>query len=182
MFWSAVASAECGAVQVPQMQQQSWHESGYRLMPVSFGNDDRDQDPIAGFWNILLTAKGNVGGPPDGTVIDKGLQQWHADGTEFLSSSAQNPQTGNYCIGVWEKTSDSTYALNHFAYLYDLTGKSIGLVNIREEVKLSHDHSTIAGTFEIQAYDPLRNKIGGLLTGKVVGHRITIHSKPSEIL
>lgn len=179
-IFAETAAAQCAGPQ-PSMQQQSWHGGRFSLRPVSF-DDDHDDAGIVGFWNTVLTARGNVNGPPDGFLIDKGVQQWHADGTEFLNSSLQNPQTQNYCLGVWEKTGPSKYTLNHFAYGYDATGKVNGLNNIREEVVLGHDKHTFSGTFTIQGYDLLRNKVGALLRGVVNARRLTIQTKAADVL
>src|SRR5262249_45476193 len=41
---------------------------------------------IIGFWHVPFISKG-TGFIPDGTVVDRGFAQWHADGTEILNSS-----------------------------------------------------------------------------------------------
>ena len=82
-IFAGSASAQCNAAlpSAPLMHKQSWHGQQGRLMFV----DSRGrEDDIVGFWNIVLTSKGSSG-IPDGSVLDKGLQQWHADGMEFLN-------------------------------------------------------------------------------------------------
>jgi hypothetical protein len=77
-----------------------------------------------GFWKIKFVSEGSSG-IPDGTVIDNGLAQWHSDGTEIMNSS-RPPATGNFCLGVWQKSGPSSYKLNHFALAYDVSGNFIG--------------------------------------------------------
>lgn len=176
---AAPAGAQCPFDPQALLQQQSWHGTAQvGLMRVDFRREDMDD--IVGFWNTTLSLKGS-GGAPD-QIIDKGLQQWHADGTEFLNSSGQHPLTQNYCLGVWRKTGPSKYTLNHFAYLYDTAQNVIGLANIREEVIVNHDGTAFTGVFAIQQYDALRNKLGGLLKGIVKGKRIDIDTSAQDIL
>ena len=182
VLFTATAHAQCNAAarwQEPQLHHESWSGSfGVRLRYVDSRRDD-DSDDIVGFWNTTLTAKGNVA-VPDG-VIDRGLQQWHADGTEFLNSSAQHPLTQNFCMGVWKKVGP-LYVLNHFAYNYDAGQNLIGLTSIREEVAVNHDGKTFTGVFAIQGYDTLRNKVGPLVKGLVKGKRIEADTSPQDIL
>lgn len=106
--FAAAAHAQCASAQpwAAQMQKQSWHGQG-RLLPVAMirvsDNNEREEAGIVGFWRVVFTAKGSAG-IADGTVIDKGFQQWHSDGTEILNSS-KPPITGNFCLGVWKKTA-----------------------------------------------------------------------------
>src|SRR4030095_2751782 len=102
--------------------------------PVSDREENRD-DPIVGFWRVVISSKGN-GGIPDGTVLDRGFSQWHADGTEILNSS-RPPVTQSFCRGTWKKVGPSRYALNHFAISWDTNNTFAGLGNLRQEVQLS---------------------------------------------
>lgn len=135
-------------------------------------------DPIVGFWYITLTAEGNVPGPPDGTVIDWGLQQWHSDGTEILNSGS-GPK--RFCLGVWVKEPGrSGYELNHFPLDYaDAT--TLHPINLREHVRLSRNHATMTGTFTFDVYDAAGNLLQHI-AGKVNGHRITVGSSIQDIL
>jgi hypothetical protein len=122
--------------------------------------------PITGFWKIQLAL-------PDGTVIDQGYATWHADGTEIINSS-RPPISGNFCMGVWKRTGQSTYKLNHFAMGWDASGTNfIGPVNLKEEVVLDRSLNSYAGTFTVDQYDTNGNVIGHA-AGQVTGQRITV--------
>lgn len=142
------------------------------------GRSAATPDPIVGFWSITLTAEGNEAGPPDGTQIDWGLQQWHSDGTEILNSGS-GPK--RFCLGVWVKGPGRTgYELNHFPLDYpDAT--TLHPINLREHVTLSRNHERMTGTFTFDVYDasgkPLQH-----IAGKVDGHRITVGSSIQDIL
>ena len=71
------ASAACGNQQ-GALHRQSWNGSNASgsLVMAHFGSDD----PIVGMWKVTFIAKGNPGGPPDDTVIDAAIVQWHSDG------------------------------------------------------------------------------------------------------
>ena len=79
------------------------------LLVADKGSDDR----IVGFWKVKFVAEGNPD-IPDGTPIDDGLAQWHSDGAEIMNSGLRPPVTGNFCLGVWQKSGCSSYKLNHF--------------------------------------------------------------------
>jgi hypothetical protein len=175
---AATASAQCAPPDAQvEIQKQSWHgATGVRPMQVGWRHHD---DDIVGYWNIVVSSKGNPG-IPDGTVLDRGLQQWHDDGTEFLNSSSQHPATQNYCMGTWEQTGPYTYKLNHFAYSYDINQNVTGLVRIREIVKLSLDGSEQTGTQTVDIYDTARNHLA-TLAGTLVGKRITIDTTAQDV-
>ena len=121
--------------------------------------------PITGFWKVQLSL-------PDGTVIDQGYTQWHADGTEILNSS-RPPISGNFCMGVWKRTGRSTYKLNHFAMEWDPSGTTfIGPLNLKEEITLDRSHNSYAGTFTVDQYD-INGNIIGHGAGNVTAQRIT---------
>ena len=86
-------------------------------------NKSEDSDAsIVGFWHVVFTSEGTTNPPiPDGAVVDNGFAQWHSDQTEIMNSS-RPPATGNFCLGVWEKTGRSTYVLNHFALSFNPDG------------------------------------------------------------
>lgn len=162
-----------------KMQKQSWHGGAVRMTKVDW--HDEDMDPIVGFWNVVITAKGNGGGgPPDGAPLDGGVQHWHVDGTEFLNSAGQKPQTQNYCMGTWKRTGPRTYKVNHFGINYDLAQHYVGITRIQETVVLAHDGASFTGTFRADGYDKLRNSLGGV-SAVLVGKRITIDTTAQEI-
>lgn len=148
-----------------------------KLLLVSEDRSDDDGARIVGFWKFSFVAEGNNPGPPDGTPIDFGFQQWHSDGTEIINSGARAPATGNICMGVWKRTGGRTYKLNHFGLSFDPAGNFVGPANIRVEVVLDHDGDSYSGTFTIVQFDQQGNAIGGV-QGRATGTRITPDTQP----
>ena len=177
-LYSVAASAQCNlAIPKASMQSESWRDgSQVQLMNVDWHDDDED---IIGMWNVVLTSRGSTG-VPDGTVIDRGLQQWHPGGNEFLNSSGQHPLTQNFCLGTWKRTGGSTYSLNHFAYNYDTSQHVIGLTRIQEVVRVDRDGDHFSGTFRIRGYDNARNVVVEL-KGTVNGVRITVDTEAQDV-
>ena len=128
---------------------------------------------IVGFWKFKFLSQGTAG-IPDGAVIDNGFTQWHGDGTE-ITNSLRPPATGNFCLGVWQPTGSSGYALNHFALGWDLSGNFIGPVQIRERVTLNHNANQYQGTFTIDQFD-LAGHVLAHVQGQVTGTRITVNT------
>lgn len=171
----AVAKAGCGSFNPGQMihlspaardfQSQSavepdepWHSDG--------------REAIVGLWKVQFTATDNSG------YSDFGYSQWHSDGTEVLNSGGRAPATQNFCLGVWAKTGDATYKLNHFALSYDqMTGVLDGKVNIREEVKVNANRNAFSGTFTITAYDSTGTNVVHRVQGDVTGTRVTVNTQ-----
>src|SRR5579885_2957796 len=155
---AATAVAQCGmSYKLPKMHRQAWEvsDSAAALQLVSSSND-----PVTGMWHATFTAEGNPEGPPDGTVIDNSLVTWHADGTEIMNSN-RPPQDGQFCQGVWKKTGNRTYTLNHFAWGgNDTSGGTTGIGNpagptrLVENITLSADGNSFSGTFSLKATDP----------------------------
>jgi len=133
---------------------------------------------IVGMWSYQFVAKGNPGGaPPDGTQIDFGYTQWHADGMEFNNSGGRAPAIQNYCMGVWVQTGPYTYVLNHYALSYDMSGNYTGPANIQESITLSPGGTKYSGTFTIIQFDTNGNKVAQVI-GQVTANRITVDTAP----
>lgn len=175
-------NAECGDLSKyklgASLQPQSWQ--GMEFGRGSLLQVDASVDPIVGFWQVTLTAKGNNPGPPDGVVIDKGFSQWHSDGTEILNSS-RAPVTQSFCLGVWKKLASGKYKLNHFPISWDPNSNLVGVANIREEVALSSDGNTFTGTFTLDQYDQAGNKLVHII-GTVSATRLTVDTPASAVL
>ena len=176
---ASVASADCGNYGYSKKKStsvlpQSWTE------PAEFGSaslllisdHDSEDQSIVGFWR----SKFIIGG----AVADAGFSQWHSDGTEILNSS-RPPATSSFCLGVWERVGRSRYKLNHFAISWGSDGKFIGNTNIREDVALSEDGDTYAGTLTIDQFDP-SGKLVRRVEGEVTAVRITIHTTLGDVL
>ena len=183
LILAVAANAECGDIQrykgAASLQPQSWQEMG-ALGTASLLQIADATDPIVGFWQVTLTAKGNNPGPPDGTVLDKGFSQWHSDGTEILNSS-RPPVTQSFCLGVWKKVAPGTYKLNHFPISWDANSNLVGVANIREEVTLSPNGKTFTGTFTLDQYDTAGNVLAHLV-GTVSAVRLTVDTPASSVL
>jgi hypothetical protein len=190
---AVTASAECGTLQTntpkPFLHRQFWQdptvpESGSLRLVSESGS----HDPIVGMWKVVFIAKGNTGpnAPPDGTPIDSAFVQWHGDGTEIMNSG-RPPQDGNFCLGVWEKTGRARYKLNHFALGNDNAnapsgiGNPAGPTNIREDIVLSRDRNSYAGTFILDAFDPAGNNVVHIM-GEIIGTRVTVDTPVGSIL
>jgi hypothetical protein len=185
---AANANAECLNIQKrgATIHHQSWQGSGAfqdgSLLMIS----DRDDDSIVGMWHVILTAKGNAEGPPDGTPLDNALAVWHSDKTEIMNS-ARPPQDGNFCMGVWEKTGRSTYKLNHFAWLGNDTanapsgiGNPSGPTHIVQNVILSRDGDHYSGTFAVDVYDTSNNVVAHVV-GVLSATRITVNTPETAL-
>jgi len=144
-------------------------------------NKSEDSDAsIVGFWHVVFTSEGTTNPPiPDGAVVDNGFAQWHSDQTEIMNSS-RPPATGNFCLGVWEKTGRSTYVLNHFALSFNPDGSMMGPANIRESLTLSADGRSYSGTFSIDQYDTHLNLLAHIV-GNIAATRVTIDTQPSDL-
>ncbi len=188
--FASLANAQCVDLGVlkrgaPRLQPQSWNgKSGPGLFKLVADGDTEaspaaDPDPIVGFWRVDLISEGNAG-IPDGTVLDAGFTQWHSDNTEILNSS-RAPAIQSFCLGVWEKTAPSKYKLNHFPLSWNPDETLLGPANIREQVTLSPDHNSYAGTFTLDQYNTGGNLLVHL-AGKVKAKRITVNTTITEVL
>jgi hypothetical protein len=175
------ASADCGGFGQPgsKLKPQSWL-SNESVRAGSLQKVSRGEGEIVGFWRVTLTSKGNSGlGIPDGAQVDHGFAQWHSDGTEIMNSNRQ-PSTGSFCLGIWKKVGPRRYALNHFAIAFD-DGVHQSYANIREDVVLSQDGDSFAGSFVIAIFDVQGNP-GPAITGEITGTRVKLNTTIQEIL
>jgi hypothetical protein len=190
--------AQCGGLR--QTAPADWHPQlgQARLLRTALTNrNDYDDDgvSIVGFWHVKFISDGITTGIPAGVIhkgdeIDAGYSAWHSDGTEVMNSGGRAPNTGDFCLGVWEKTGQRRYLLNHFAAAWDPTkgeigpagpaGELIGPANIREEVTLAPNGESFSGSFTIDNYDE-SNTLLSHLEGKITGTRIGVNTPPSSI-
>lgn len=186
MVFVAEATAQCASfasLKVGAIELQPWQgvaqftRASFMLAAAQQASDNR----IVGFWKVKFISEGNTGiGIPDGAVIDNGFAQWHDDGTEIMNSS-RDPATGNFCLGVWQKSGPFSYELNHYALSWDPSGNFIGPAQIREDIVLNHRANQYEGTFTLDQYSPsgtLLVHIAGTITAK----RITVDTAVGDVL
>jgi hypothetical protein len=185
---TATASAACGDAKQfgGNLRRQAWQGSD-PLQSGSLLTIAEDSDPIVGMWHVTFSAQGNVNGPPDGTPIDNALAAWHSDGTELMNS-ARPAQDGDFCMGVWKKTGNNTYKLNHIAWFANDTanapggiGNPAGPTRIFQRVTLSPDGTHYSGTFTLDAYDPSGKRVAHIV-GVIAATRITTNTTVKDLL
>ncbi len=172
------AHAGCGMF-TPGPHGTSWQPqiAAPLLVPAALNIDeaanDRDEHTIVGTWKEHWISEGSEG-IPDGTEVDAGYAQWHSDGTEINVSGLRSPLTGDVCLGVWKKTGERTYRLNHFGISYDPTGLNlVGPARIQQWLTLNEEGNATSGKFTIDQYDEGGNLLAHV-QGKVIGTRVTM--------
>jgi hypothetical protein len=148
-------------------------------MAVSFAERGSEAQRIVGFWKASFVSEGSSG-IPDGTVVDSPFVQWHSDGTEIMNSS-RVPQTGSFCMGIWHRTGNLTYELNHFALAFDTSNNFVGPAQIHEQITLDKKGNTYSGTFTIDQYNPSGTLLAEL-KGNVTATRITVDTTIDQVL
>lgn len=157
-----------------------------QLVPAALVSSDEtdrrdDRDPIVGLWHVKFVVP--TPGSSETTTVDAGYAQWHSDGTEIMNSGSRQPSTGNFCLGVWEKTGEREYKLNHFAIAWTgdpaATGP-LGPTNIIERVTLARDGQSFTGSFSIVQYDESLN-VKGQAAGTITATRIAVDTPPQSI-
>jgi len=181
--------AQCGALSRPlQPRLNHWtiEKGPIRLLPAAFQAADEQngsfgrEPSIVGFWHVKFVSKGSAG-IMDGTEVDAGYSQWHSEGTEIMNSAGRAPDTGNFCLGVWEQVGKREYKLNHFAAAWDPVANQLtGPGNIREQVTLDRDGDKFNGSFTIDQYDEKLNLLGHVV-GLITGTRISVGTSPESI-
>lgn len=184
------AVAECG---LPSrlIKPMAWQPQSRGAQPTLLRTafDADDEGSIVGMWHVLLTAHTMNGQAIPNTVIDNSLAVWHRDGTEIMNS-LRPAQDGNFCLGVWKRTGQRSYLLNHIPWggnVFDPTAPpdAIGApqagVQILENVTLSADGDSYSGTFTLQAYDTAGN-VYASFSGTVSAKRVTTSTPFSDLL
>lgn len=143
--------------------------------------------PIVGLWEFKYISKGNKEtlDIPDGAVIDGGITLWYADGNENTVSGVRDPGTGDVCLGVWKRTGERTYELNHVGLSWD-PSKHVyaGPAFIKQSVTLADDRKTYTGTFTINQLSPdgKTSALPALIKGSITATRISIDTDKFEVL
>lgn len=143
--------------------------------------------PIVGLWAFKYISKGNLKtlGIPDGAILDGGNTLWYADGNENTVSGVRAPDTGNVCLGVWKRTGEWTYELNHIGLSWDPVHKvPAGPAFIKQYVTLAWDKNSYEGTFSIRQLDPDGKTLStpAPIVGKIVATRVKIDTDTQEAL
>ena len=188
------AMAQCGLPNKP-IKPSSWSPKNGAKTPqlVLAGFEEYDShEPIVGMWHVVFTAQTQNGETipvTGGVVIDNSVVVWHPDGTEIMNS-ARSAQDGNFCLGVWKRTGDRTYLLNHIPWqgnVFDPTvppdtiGAPQGGAQIIEKITLNPDGNSYTGTFALHAYDTSGN-VYVWFTGVLSAKRITPDTPFSALL
>lgn len=181
--------AECG-LPGKAVKPSAWQPvyGGAHVMRAALGNDrDRDDGPsIVGMWHVIFTGQ-TMNKEPFSGVVDNAISVWNADGTEIMNSS-RPAQDGNFCLGVWQRTGERKYFLNHIPWAgNDPTNAPSGIgnpqagVQILEEVTLSADGNSYSGSFSLVGYKPDGSTYISF-TGTIAAKRITVTTKFGDLL
>lgn len=122
-----------------------------------------------GLWQSQFTGE-------DGSMF-VGFESFYADGNELLIDNSA-PATDNVCSGVWERTGERTYKINHPSWDFDASGNLIGIVVLLETVTVDYRGNKFKGTESVVVYDPTMTTITYQTKGTVTGTRITAQSSP----
>jgi hypothetical protein len=208
--------ASAGCLDVPGLKVPSANpgrsESGFgsvRFIKADFKEweeEDVHGAPIVGLWSFKYTSEGNETtlGIKDGTPIDSGTTTWYADGNEITYSGVRNPLVGAVCIGVWKRTGENTYTLNHIGLSWNPLAPSVsppadpapagpgnpgggpgapgGPAFIKQYIILSADHKSYTGHFAINQLMP-DGKTPALpapIKGTITATRVTVDTDTLE--
>ena len=150
---------------------------------------DEDYDSyhaeITGLWAFKFISKGNSGtlGIPDGALVDGGNTIWFADGNEMTSSGIRDPATGAVCLGVWQRTGEWTYELNHVGLSWDpVNHVPAGPTFIKQHVTLARGGQSYSGTFEITPLkaDGKTPALPASIKGTIEAARVTVNTTTQE--
>lgn len=195
-----MTEAHAGCLDYKPAQKVSWQTQGDQFAEMKFikvsETDDWSQGeweptvhraPIVGLWEFKYMSKGNLEtlGISDGTLIDGGMTTWYADGNESTVSGVRDPASGDVCLGVWKRTGDSTYELNHIGLSWDTTKHVYtGPSFIKQHVTLDEDRKHYTGTFTIDSLNPdgKTSALPALIKGTIKATRIGIDTDKFETL
>ncbi len=197
---TCMSQAHAGCLDYKPAKKVSWQtsEDGFgsmKFIKVSATEDWSQGEwepivhraPIVGLWEFKYISKGNKDtlGIPDGAVIDGGITLWYADGNENTLSGVRDPGTGDVCLGVWKRTGDWTYELNHVGLSWDATKHVYGgPAFIKQHVTLGDDNKHYTGTFTIDQLDPdgKTPTLPALIKGTISATRISVATDSFEVL
>jgi hypothetical protein len=173
--WQTPSFGSFGFVKVSSEQDSwSWEPSVRRA-------------PIVGLWAFKYISKGNYAtlGIKDGVILDGGNTLWYADGNENTVSGVRAPETGDVCLGIWKRTGEWTYELNHIGLSWDpVKGLPGGPAFIKQSVTLAKDLKSYTGYFSIRQLDPDGKTLStpAPIVGTIVATRVNIDTDTQESL
>jgi hypothetical protein len=143
--------------------------------------------PIVGLWAFKYISKGNLKtlGIPDGAILDGGNTLWYADGNENTVSGVRAPATGDVCLGIWQRTGEYTYELNHIGLswdtVHDVPG---GPAFIKQYIVLARDKQSYTGSVTIRQLEADGKTLAtpAPIHGEIVATRVRIDTATQEAL
>lgn len=135
-----------------------------------------EEPSIVGLWHFTYIAKGDEAlNIPDGAIVDGGNTTWFADGNEATYSGMRAPDTGAQCMGVWKKTGERAYKLNHIGLSWDpVNNVFAGPAFIKQYVTLDKNGNKYSGTFTIRQLGPDGKTLQVEIKGTIKAERVTI--------
>jgi hypothetical protein len=110
-------------------------------------------------------------------VYDQAIMIFYADGNETENDIAVPPATQNVCYGVWERTGKGTFKVRHLGWVFDVTGKFAGTVELKITVSLIDNGAAFRGRYVLEQYDLAGNAIpADHAEGDLTATRYTIRS------
>ena len=159
--WAGCAPALAGPT------HSSWNVQPGNAMLLQVGEDSSRQPSIVGFWHFKQVSGMNT--------FDAGYEQFHSDNTEIFNSGSRAPDTGNFCMGVWQEVGTRHYFLNHRAIGWVPGGTAPAYVaTILEDFTLSPNGNSFSGSYIVTAYDLTGHFLQVISSGKVTGTRVSV--------
>jgi hypothetical protein len=198
--------ASAGCLDMPKFKHTAYSvdgDSGFRLIKADYRDDEWGPSffhaPIVGLWAFTYTGEGNTGAAAflNGQRVDAGNTLWFADGNEITYSGVRNPIAGATCLGIWKRTGEYTYVLNHIGLSWDPTASNpLGTGNlmnpgggpgapggpafIKQYIVLAKDGQSYSGSFTINNLLPDGKTPAGTIKGSIKATRVTIDTDTQE--
>jgi hypothetical protein len=176
-----------GSLKFVNVSTEDTSSTGQSDLNLGWEEEPLRRAPIVGLWAFKYISKGNLEtlGIPDGTILDGGNTLWYAEGNENTVSGVRAPATGNVCLGVWERTGEWTYVLNHIGLSWNTaTNVPAGPAFIKQYVTLGKDLNSYTGTVTIRQLDPDGKTLStpAPIYGTITATRVTIDTDTQEPL
>jgi len=196
------ASAGCAQIEMPK--KSAFQTPGQFFGAAKFQHADYGKgeewgppfffSPIVGLWSFKYLSSGNERKPApinftDGSILDHGNTTFFADGNESTYSGMRDPTTGATCMGIWQRTGEFTYVLNHIGLSWNPPGNpmnapvgSAGPAFIKQYITLARDGNSYTGTVTIRQLLPVGKTLAtpAPITGKIEATRVHIDTTTQE--